>query len=427
MQVPIQFFFLTGVANFNSQHGCHKCSIEGEYSHLSHTNYYPNKIYPKRTNDTFRNKEDEYHHKIDSPLLKLPINMIDAFPVADSLHLIDLGIVKRLLTGWRDGYFKNKMLKWPSKTTEELSSKMQSLKLPKELHRNIRGLDCLSFWKALEYRNFILYYGIVVLKGVLRVDVYEHFLILFCAVTICSTDQYKRFYDAATKLLKHFVDQYCIIYGEQYLTSNVHNLIHLTEDVNNLGNLTKFSAYPFESKLYEIKNMLRSGNKPLAQIANRLIEIQKAQYDLQKVVKSDTNPQLKYVTSNSYLGHVVKDNLTPIYKMLILEDVCFGGKEENCWILTKNNRVVRVNAFCKLEEKIIFSGKEMKHCSDFFRTPIDSSKLNIYSINISTVNSNDLMSSETTFELLDIKCKMVKVSCNYDIVFIPLLHTLNPE
>ncbi|KAH9636258.1 hypothetical protein HF086_009454, partial [Spodoptera exigua] len=134
--------FIKGVANFNSQHGCHKCSIEGEYSHLSHTNYYPNKIYPKRTNDTFRNKEDEYHHKIDSPLLKLPINMIDAFPVADSLHLIDLGIVKRFLTGWRDGYFKNKMLKWPSKTTEELSSKMQSIKLPKELHRNIRGLDC---------------------------------------------------------------------------------------------------------------------------------------------------------------------------------------------------------------------------------------------------------------------------------------------
>lgn len=287
----------TGVANFNSQHGCHKCSIEGEYSHESHTNYYPNKIFPKRTDDTFRNKKDEYHHKIDSPVLKLPINMIDTFPVADSLHLIDLGIVKRLLTGWRDGYYKNKLLKWPSKTTDALSSKMQTIKLPKELHRKIRGLDCLSFWKALEYRNFLLYYGIVVLKGVLRSDVYEHFLILFCAVTVCSTDQYERFYDVATKLLKHFVDQYCIIYGEQYLTSNVHNLIHLTEDVRNLGNLTKFSAYPFESKLYEIKNMLRSGNKPLAQIANRLIELQKAQYDVQKVVKRDIYPQLKYVIS----------------------------------------------------------------------------------------------------------------------------------
>lgn len=418
--------FLTGVANFNSQHGCHKCSIEGEYSHVSHTNYYPNKMFPKRTNCTFRNKEDEYHHKIDSPLLKLPINMIDAFPVADSLHLIDLGIVKRLLTGWRDGYFKNKLLKWPSKTTEELSSKMQTLKLPKELHRNIRGLDCLSFWKALEYRNFLLYYGIVILKGVLRADVYEHFLILFCAITICSTDQYKRFYDVATKLLKYFVDQYCIIYGEHYLTSRVHNLIHLTEDVQNLGNLTKFSAYPFESKLYEIKNMLRSGNKPLAQIANRLIEIQKAHYDVQKDVKSENYPQLKYVTSNSYLNHVIKDNSMAIYKMLILEDVCFGGREENCWMLTKNNRVVRVNAFCKLNEEVIFSGTEMKNCSDFFKTPIDSSKLNIYCVNISTVHSNDLMSSETTFELSDIKCKLVRVSYSDHIVFIPLLHTLNP-
>lgn len=112
--------------------------------------------------------------------------------------------------------------------------------------------------------------------------------------------------------------------------------------------------------------------------------------------------------------------------MLILESVCFGGTEENSWILTRNNRVVRVNAFCKLDKEFIFSGKEMKHCSDFFRTPIDSSKLNIYCVNASTVHSNDLMSFETTFELSDIKCKLVRVSCNDYTVFTPLLHTLCP-
>lgn len=40
----------------------------------------------------------------------------------------------------------------------------------------------------------------------------------------------------------------------------------------NFGILQSFNAYPFENKLYLIKNMLRTGNKPLSQIAKRLGE-----------------------------------------------------------------------------------------------------------------------------------------------------------
>lgn len=46
---------------------------------------------PLRTDQTFRQKTDEEHHKQDTPLVQLPINMIEDVIVADSLHLIDLG------------------------------------------------------------------------------------------------------------------------------------------------------------------------------------------------------------------------------------------------------------------------------------------------------------------------------------------------
>nr|CAI5841914.1 unnamed protein product [Callosobruchus analis] len=166
----------TSVVNFNSQHRCQKCTIVGEYSHVTHSNYYPNKVFAKRTDESFRLKEDEYHHKTDSVILKLPINMIDCFPVADSLHLIDLGVMKRLLTGWRDGSFKNKTLKWPATVTEGVTKNLLEIKLPKELHRAIRGLDSLSHWKGLEYRNSLLYNGATILKDALVPHVYEHFL-----------------------------------------------------------------------------------------------------------------------------------------------------------------------------------------------------------------------------------------------------------
>lgn len=46
---------------------------------------------PLRSDQSFRDKWDEDHHKEDSPLLQLPINMVEQFIVADSLHLFHLG------------------------------------------------------------------------------------------------------------------------------------------------------------------------------------------------------------------------------------------------------------------------------------------------------------------------------------------------
>lgn len=42
--------------------------------------------------------------------------------------------------------------------------------------------------------------------------------------------------------------------------------------------LCSFSSYPFENKLYQIKNIIRSGNKPLAQIAKILSELSQVEY-----------------------------------------------------------------------------------------------------------------------------------------------------
>ncbi|CAG9789833.1 unnamed protein product [Diatraea saccharalis] len=95
--------FIKGVCNFHGKHGCMKCVTVGEYSHNSHTVTFPDTICSERTNDGFRNKLYGAHHKNDSPLLNLPIDLVKDFPVGDSLHLIDLGIMKRLLVAWRDG------------------------------------------------------------------------------------------------------------------------------------------------------------------------------------------------------------------------------------------------------------------------------------------------------------------------------------
>lgn len=199
--------------------------------------------------------------------------MIKDFPIADSLHLLDLGIMKRFLIGWVHGGF-NFGAKFSGRDIVDISRFLYSANkfMPVELHRAVRELDCLRFWKGVEFRTFLLYLGPVILKDFLHEHVYQHFLILFCAVTICTSSVYKDFIDISNSLLRDFVESYIDIYGIDSISSNVRNLIHLVEDVKRFGPLTNISAYSFENTLFRIKRLLRHGKRPLSQVAKRLIE-----------------------------------------------------------------------------------------------------------------------------------------------------------
>lgn len=179
--------------------------------------------------------------------------MVEDFPVGDSLHLIDLGVMKRCLTGWRDGKIGSYSTKWCSRDINIVSTFLKKCKMPLEIHRAVRGLDTLAFWKGTEYRTFLLYISIVILKKVLSSDIYQHFLLLFCARTICSTEMFTHFLPLADSMFRNYVELYRDFYGEDYMTSNIHNILHLTDEVKKIGVLSTFNAYPFESRLFYIK------------------------------------------------------------------------------------------------------------------------------------------------------------------------------
>lgn len=149
--------------------------------------------------------------------------MIEDFIVADSLHLLELGVMKRLLIGWRDGSL-GYTGKLSALQIQKLSDSILNVKLPKEIHRKMRGLDCVAFWKGTEWRTLLNYVGVVILKDTLEDKLYNHFLLLFTAVTICSSNVYKSLWPIAQKLFEKFIEEFIAIYGEAYVTSNVHNL-----------------------------------------------------------------------------------------------------------------------------------------------------------------------------------------------------------
>lgn len=117
--------------NFNGSHGCSKCEAIGKFSHLSKTVVFTDMNADARTNEKFRAKTDPQHHKGETPLTELPIDMVLQFPVGDELHLLHLGLTRKFLFGWRSGSFGMRT-KWSHRNEEEISAylpKLQNLLL----------------------------------------------------------------------------------------------------------------------------------------------------------------------------------------------------------------------------------------------------------------------------------------------------------
>ena len=169
--------------------------------------------------------------------------------------------MRKCLYGWVHGSY-NFRTKLTSAQIDQLSEMLQMCNVtkPVEIHRSIRNLKSLKFWKGTEYRTFLLYIGPVVLKNFLNFEAYSNFLTLFCAVTILSCNAYMKYVDIAKQLMEDFIEQYIHIYGIDSVSSNVHNLCHVVNDVKKFGNLSQISSYPF-GKLFRTPKNITSFRK----------------------------------------------------------------------------------------------------------------------------------------------------------------------
>ena len=92
--------FIKNVKSHNGYHGCEKCTQEGVY--LNNRMTYPDCKATLRTDADFEKMTDEDHHHGPTPLSVLPIGLVTGF-VLDYMHLVCLGVVRKLLKFWLCG------------------------------------------------------------------------------------------------------------------------------------------------------------------------------------------------------------------------------------------------------------------------------------------------------------------------------------
>jgi len=177
-----------------------------------------------------------------SILLLLPnFDIVQSF-VPDYMHSVLLGVVRQFINLWTDSCSHSQP--FYIKNIQAVDRLLKTIKIPDEIHRLPRSLSDRKFWKASEYRSFLLLYSPVVLSNFLPKRYYQHWVLLVHALHLLLQHEITDvMLNVRTKCLNKFVALVPELYGDCHVSYNVHCLIHLPDSVLNWGPLWSQCAF----------------------------------------------------------------------------------------------------------------------------------------------------------------------------------------
>jgi hypothetical protein len=375
--------FLKCIKGHTGYYSCERCTAKGSWNGRVVYNY--DVAFAPRTQHQFENLDYKDHQVARSPLIDLRLDIVHIFSL-DYMHLVCLGVGKRILSFLTSGPTECRL---SHQQRTQISEKLVGFngRMPSEFARQPRSLSELDRWKATELRQFLLYTGPVVLRGVVSDAVCEHFLSLSVAISIMldsNSEKRAAYLDYAQELLTYFVENAKDIYGDILTVYNVHNLLHLHEDVRYFNtSLNEVSAFPFENHLQRIKKLVKKAQNSIAQVTKRLAEVEKAHARRTKPKRSCISIRRK--------------------------DRCFLLKNENVAFV----REKRPNGDLLCD--VIAKGRML----DFFESPCRSKLLNILFIRETAMR---IVSREKVLRASDLNRKAVCLAYKDGFVIFPLLH-----
>ena len=235
----------------------------------------------------------------------------------------------------------------------EQSLSEYSLHVPSEFNRSLNsGFNCFQFWKATEFRQFMLYAGVSVLRDILPENLYHNFLYFVVSMRLLLSDDQQMNMSRVKYMLEKFVKGAKRLYGDGFISYNMHTLIHLPEDYITYGNLESVSCFPFENYLGAvIKGRLTGKNKPLQQIC-RHVSAENKKLQPKILVQKQVN---KYFIAKTYKFTC---GLTP--------------SRDNC-VMTSSNKIGFITSFAKTRISLTSFSKH-----SLFLAPVNSMDVGIY-------------------------------------------------
>ncbi|XP_031350255.1 uncharacterized protein LOC116178316 isoform X1 [Photinus pyralis] len=409
--------YLKGTKSHTGYSACDKCTVHGEY--FKNKVIFDSLISQKRTDQSFRQQLDEDHHISSTPLLNLPINLIKNFPT-DYMHNICLGIVRKMLNTWIGGSLRVRL---PHQKVTTMSQRLLDLKrrIPIEFNRKPRSLEELKYWKATEFRTFLIYLGPLVLKDVVNNAVYQNFLLIHFSVSILLSEIHIRKFgiELVRNVINVFIDHSKTLYGLEFMVYNVHLLSHICDDVEWFGVLDNFSAFPFENYLGQLKSLVRTSTNPLQQIHRRLCE-----QDLFISRSSNQNCGIKLslehsngplISGQNYRWH---KQFTKLHFRCITLSLVSYCKADSYVLNFSRDKVIEIhNILTTIDNSTYIIGKEFLDYSDLYLYPYPSSELNIFEV-------QNLSESFKLWAITELSSKCIVIPYKQHFVAMPIIHSL---
>lgn len=366
--------FIKGIKPHNGRSSCERCDVEGEWD--GKRIVFPTFSGSKRTDLSFRSQIDSDHHLRDSPFLKTKIDLVSEV-VLDYMHLVCLGVTRKLLLLWLSGPIKTRLPTAKVKIISENFSKIAKI-FPCEFSRKPRDLKDIKRFKATEFRQFLLYVGPAALRNILPSNLYNHFLIFHTAIYILlsSSANNINWNNTARELIELFVKDLQRYYGGSVIVYNVHSLLHLSDDALKFGKLDNVSAFEFESYLQFLKKLIRGNNRQLEQVVKRVQEYDNCSSSHYSTIKS------------KHKINVPKKNGE--FKKFELDKFCIRIKDGDNHFVTEDGRFVKVDKIFVVDNKPVVNCKVYLNCTDVKGYPIRSSLLGICFLNSQFTSSCEI-------------------------------------
>lgn len=205
-----------------------------------------------------------------SPLINLP-GFSPAWAWSpDYMHCVLLGVSRQVTDLWLTGpgdYYCGQ-----ESVVAVISRRLCSIKMPECVNRQPRALDTRKNWKASEWQGWLLHYSIPCLSGILDTVYLEHWSLLVAGVSLLLKDSVNEDdVEKSTRLLTEFVVGVEVLYREETMTYNVHQILHLPKSVLLFGPLWAHSCFNFETNMGKLLRLVTSSNGVALQIATRLL------------------------------------------------------------------------------------------------------------------------------------------------------------
>lgn len=235
--------------------------------------------------------------------------------------------------------------------------KLVSKFCPREFARKPETLEFLKDYKATQHRQFLLYFGIVVTRGILKVNIYLHYVLLHAAIRCLSMKSSSGFLlEFADKAIKKFISTGINIYDLNFFTLTIHSLLHIKEDVKKFGPLDTYSAFPYENNMIFFRKFYKKPGMPLKQIHNRFVERERKK--INTVIMKRRKHKLRLF--NKYRGKIFLTSINKkdkryckMFKNAQLKDFCLGiSLNDNCCILKDEQEICLIKNIYRLFDQV---------------------------------------------------------------------------